>query len=63
MFPGFGSLENLFDAAGPCLILMDELVAYAKKIYGARLPAGTFDNFISFIQEVTEAARASKIVL
>ncbi|HHY05947.1 MAG TPA: ATP-binding protein [Clostridia bacterium] len=59
--PGSEVLKNLFDAAGPCLILMDELVAYAKKIYGARgLPAGTFDNFISFIQEVTEAARASK---
>ena len=40
---------------------MDELVAYAKKIYGVEgLPAGSFDNFISFIQEVTEAARASK---
>ncbi|NQS74830.1 MAG: ATP-binding protein [Peptococcaceae bacterium] len=59
--PGSEGLKNLFDAAGPCLILMDEVVAYAKKIYGARgLPAGTFDNFISFIQEITEAARASK---
>ncbi|MDR2655522.1 MAG: DUF499 domain-containing protein [Oscillospiraceae bacterium] len=59
--PGSEALKNLFDAAAPCLILMDELVAYAKKIYGASgLPAGTFDNFISFIQEVTEAARASK---
>lgn len=59
--PGSEALKNLFDAAAPCLILMDELVAYAKKIYGANgLPAGTFDNFISFIQEVTEAARASK---
>lgn len=59
--PGSETLKNLFDAAAPCLILMDELVAYAKKIYGANgLPAGTFDNFISFIQEVTEAARASK---
>lgn len=59
--PGSETLKNLFDAAAPCLILMDELVAYAKKIYGASgLPAGTFDNFISFIQEVTEAARASK---
>jgi predicted AAA+ superfamily ATPase len=59
--PGSETLKNLFDAAGPCLILMDELVAYAKKIYGASgLPAGTFDNFISFIQELTEAARASK---
>lgn len=59
--PGSEALKNLFDAAAPCLILMDEVVAYAKKIYGANgLPAGTFDNFISFIQEVTEAARASK---
>ncbi len=59
--PGSEALKNLFDAAGPSVILMDEVVAYAKKIYGAQgLPAGTFDNFISFIQEVTEAARASK---
>ena len=59
--PGSDALKNLFDAAAPCLILMDEVVAYAKKIYGANgLPAGTFDNFISFIHEVTEAARASK---
>lgn len=59
--PGSEALKNLFDAAAPCLVLMDELVAYAKKIYGASgLPAGTFDNFISFIQEMTEAARASK---
>ena len=59
--PGSEALKNLFDAAAPCLILIDELVAYAKKIYGANgLPAGTFDNLIIFIQEVTEAARASR---
>jgi len=59
--PGSEALANLFDACAPCLVLMDELVAYAKKLYGANgLPAGTFDNFISFIQEITEAARASK---
>lgn len=59
--PGSLALKNLFDACGPCLILMDELVAYAKKIYGIDgLPAGSFDNFISFIQEITEAASASK---
>lgn len=59
--PGSEALKNLFDACAPCLVLMDELVAYAKKIYGRdNLPAGTFDNFITFIQEVTEAARASK---
>ncbi|MDX9872399.1 MAG: DUF499 domain-containing protein, partial [Clostridia bacterium] len=59
--PGSEAIKNLFDACAPCLILMDELVAYAKKLYGAsELPAGTFDNFITFIHEITEAARASK---
>lgn len=59
--PGSVALKDLFDACGPCLILMDELVAYAKRIYGIDgLPSGSFDNFISFIQEITEAASASK---
>lgn len=59
--PGSEALKNLFDACAPCLVLMDELVSYAKRIYGVSgLPAGSFDNFISFIQEITEAARASK---
>lgn len=58
--PGSENLKNLLNACGPCLILMDELVAYAKKIYGVEgLPAGSYDNFITFIQEITEAARAS----
>lgn len=59
--PGSETLKNLLDACGPCLILIDELVAYGKKIYRKEnLPSGTFDNFITFIQELTEAARASK---
>ncbi len=59
--PGSEAIKNLFDAAGPCVVLMDEIVAYGKKIYGVEgLPAGSFDNFVTFIQEVTEAARASK---
>ena len=59
--PGSDALRQLFDACGPCLILIDELVAYARKIYGVDgLPAGTFDAVQTFIQEVTEAVRASK---
>ena len=59
--PGSATLKKLFDECGPCLVLMDELVAYAKKLYGVdNLPAGSYDNFITFIQEITEAARASK---
>lgn len=59
--PGSENLKNLLNECGPCLILMDELVAYAKKIYGVvDLPAGSYDNLITFIQEITEAARASE---
>lgn len=59
--PGSENLKNLFNECGPCLILMDELVAYAKKLYGVDgLPSGTYDNFVTFIQEITEAARASE---
>ena len=59
--PGSEALTRLFDAAGSCLVLMDELVAYAKRIHGVDgLPAGSFDNFITFVQEISEAARASK---
>lgn len=59
--PGSEALKTLLNSCGPCLILMDELVAYAKKIYGVDgLPAGSYDNFITFIQEITEATRASE---
>ena len=59
--PGSETLKSLFNACGPCVILIDELVAYAKKLWHVDgLPAGSFDNLISFIQEITEAARASE---
>lgn len=59
--PGSVTLTELLDACGPCLILMDEILAYAKKLYGASgLPAGSFDNFLTFMQELTEAVKASK---
>ena len=59
--PGSDTLRALFDACGPCLLLIDELVAYARKIYGVEgLPSGTFDAVQTFIQELTEAVRASR---
>ena len=59
--PGSDALRELFDACGPCLLLIDELVAYARKIYGVEgLPSGTFDAVQTFIQELTEAVRASR---
>lgn len=58
--PGSDALREVMDSCGSCLILLDELVAYAKKLYKVDgLKAGSFDNFITFIQELTEAARAS----
>lgn len=60
--PGSDKLRQMFDACGSCVILIDELVAYARKLYGAddkKLPAGTFANILSFVQELTEAAKAS----
>ena len=59
--PGSDTLRELFDACGPCLVLVDELVAYARKIHGVEgLPAGSFDAIQTFIQELTEAVRASR---
>ncbi|MDR0721305.1 MAG: DUF499 domain-containing protein [Treponema sp.] len=61
--PGSETLQNLFDTCGPCMILIDELVAYARKLYGYQqgdVPAGTFEGILSFVQELTEAARKSR---
>lgn len=51
------ALETLFRTYGPCLVLVDEWVAYARQLYGADgLPAGTFDTHFTFAQALTEAA-------
>jgi hypothetical protein len=57
-------LVKLFDMAGPCLILIDEWIAYARQLYGEeKLPAGTFDTQFTFAQALTEAASASRNTL
>lgn len=59
--PGVELLRKIFDAAGSCLILIDELVAYGRKLQLKKVKdGGTFGNLMSFIQELTEAAKASK---
>jgi hypothetical protein len=58
--PGSEKLTRLFEQFGPALILIDEWVVYARKIIGKdHLPSGTFDVNISFVQELTEAAKAA----
>jgi len=56
--PGAQDLAALFTAHSPCLILVDEWVAYARNLVSnATLPAGTFDSQVSFAQALTEAVK------
>jgi len=61
--PG-NSLKELFNKYGPCLILIDEWVAYARQLHTAPdLPAGTFETHFTFAQALSEAAKAVKNTL
>ena len=59
--PGSDTVVELLEQHGPVLIIIDELVAYARNLYNAveRLPAGTFDTVMTFIQSLTEAVKRS----
>src|SRR5690606_18288730 len=54
-------LRELFVAYGPCLILIDEWVAYARQLHEeSDLPAGSFETQFSFAQALTESAKLAK---
>ena len=54
------TLRELMNDYGPCLILIDEWVAYARQLHDdADLPAGRFETHFSFAQTLTESARAA----
>ena len=54
-------LRELFNTYGPCLILIDEWVAYARQLHDqSDLPAGSFETQFTFAQALTEAVRAAK---
>lgn len=56
--PGTRALAALFESHGPCLILLDEWVTYARNLVSqGDLPAGTFDAQLSFAQQLTEATK------
>jgi len=56
--PG-GALRELIAAHVPCLILIDEWVAYARMLYGREdLPGGTFDTQFTFAQTLTEVVKS-----
>ncbi|MGB2904641.1 MAG: DUF499 domain-containing protein, partial [Candidatus Dechloromonas phosphoritropha] len=54
-------LRELFNEYGPCLILIDEWVAYARQLHDqSDLPAGGFETQFTFAQVLTESAKAAK---
>ena len=51
-------LRLLFKDYGPCLVLIDEWVAYARQLHDqGDLPAGGFETQFSFAQALTESAK------
>jgi predicted AAA+ superfamily ATPase len=54
-------LRELFVEYGPCLVLIDEWVAYARQLHDqSDLPAGSFDTMFTFAQALTESAKLAK---
>ncbi len=52
------ALRELFIEYGPCLVLIDEWVAYARQLHDqSDLPAGGFETQFTFAQVLTESAK------
>ena len=57
--PGKEALIEILKKASPCVILLDELVAYIRQLEtGKSYVGGTFESNLSFIQALTEAMKA-----
>lgn len=62
--PGKEDLIKLLKQYAPCVILVDELVAYIRQFEpGKTFTGGSYDSNISFIQALTEALKAVPNVL
>jgi predicted AAA+ superfamily ATPase len=56
--PGKDVLRDLLERHAPCVVLIDELVAYIRQFpEGETLSGGTYDSNLSFTQALTEAAK------
>jgi predicted AAA+ superfamily ATPase len=56
--PGKDLLRRLLEKYAPCVVLIDELVAYVRQFpEGQTLSGGTYDSNLSFIQALTEAVK------
>lgn len=57
--PGKEVLVSLLQKAAPCVVLMDELVAYVRQFEpGKSYLGGTFESNITFVQALTEAFKS-----
>lgn len=57
-------LRELFNEYGPCLVLIDEWVAYARQLHDqSDLPGGSFETHFTFAQALTESAKAAQKTL
>src|SRR6185312_13872360 len=55
------TLRELFNELGPCLVLIDEWVAYARQLHDqSDLPGGSFETHFTFAQALTESAKLAK---
>lgn len=55
------ALRDLLNEYAPCLILIDEWVAYARQLHDeGDLPGGSFETHFSFAQVLTESAKLAK---
>lgn len=56
--PGKQVLSELLGHYAPCVVLIDELVAYIRQFpEGETLSGGTYDSNLSFVQALTEAVK------
>jgi hypothetical protein len=54
-------LRELFNEYGPCVVLIDEWVAYARQLHDqSDLAAGGFETQFTFAQVLTESAKLAK---
>lgn len=56
--PGKEALRSLLAAHAPCVVLVDELVAYVRQFPGSdKISGGSYDTNLSFLQALTEAVK------
>ncbi|SHQ43831.1 DUF499 domain-containing protein [Mycobacteroides abscessus] len=58
--PTTSAIAELLAAYSPCIVLIDEWVAYLRQLWSRDkpAPAGTFDGHMTFVQSLTEAVKS-----